>query len=315
MDAAVRLIRILINIFLGICMLAWSGLSVAATAETPRERPDTTGPVITDTAIPQALGTATLLVPTFLSMGNSNFNSNWHRVGAGGDFQSLSAQLELYSGPLPRTEIYLIIPYLHNWASNVDKLGPNGNRSANFGGLGTCSLTGKYLLFDEQSRFPAVSGIVTVAFPTAHHLHLNPGNLGTDQLGLGAYSVTTGFNFFKYTSPVLLYANLWYTMYSAGTVAGRRNYYPDQITLNLALEWPFIKGRWVLLWELVSYGDAGRLIGHQANQPSQALISSLLGVEFLGGKNWAVVPGVYLDLLGKNTNCDIAPNLSLFYYF
>jgi hypothetical protein len=315
MDAVAVLIRILLNIFLAIYMLALPGARVAAAAETPWERPATTGPIITDTTIPQPLGTGTLFIPTFLYLRNSNFNSNWRRVDAGGDFQSLSTQMQLFYGLLPRTEIYLGIPYLHNWAWNVEKPGPNGQRSAEFGGLGTCSITGKYLLLNEESHFPALSGIITAAFPSAHHLHLNPGNLGTDQLGRGSYGFTAGFNFYKHASPVLLYVNLWYTLYSAGTVAGNRNYYPDRVTLNLAMEWPFIKDRWVLLWEVVSYYDAGRLIGHQANQSPQALISSLVGVEFLINQNWAVVPGAYVDLLGKNTNCNIGPNFSLFYYF
>jgi hypothetical protein len=280
-----------------------------------RGSPHTTGPIITDTAIPEALGTATLFIPWFLSFTGGNFSPGWRRVSAGGNFRSLSVYPQLYYGILPHTSIYVVVPYLHNWAWEVNQPAPTGQRGANFGGLGDVSLTVKHLLIDEQPNFPAIAGIFSATFPSGHHLHLNPGNLGTDQLGSGAYAFTPGLNFQKYVPPVMLYANLWYTMYTAASVAGKRLYYPDRVTVNLALEWPLIRDRWVFLWELVSYYDAGRLCGHVANTAPQAFVSTQVGLEFLATHDFSLVPGILVDLLGKNTSYNFTPNLTVFYYF
>ena len=277
--------------------------------------PYTTGPIITDTTIPQPLGTATLFMPTFLSFTGGNFSPGWRRGSVGGDFRTLSGSMQLHVGVLPHTSVYVVVPYLHNWVWNVNQPGPNGQRSANFGGLGDLSITGKHLLLDEQTHFPAVAGIFAVAFPSGHHLHFNPGNLGTDQLGRGSFTFTPGLNFFKYVPPVLLYANLWYTIYTGATVVGERLYYRDRATANLALELPLVKDRWVFLWELVSYYDAGRLLGHQANYVPRALIGTLLGIEFLATKDLSFAPGILIDFLGKNTSFSYTPNFSVFYNF
>jgi hypothetical protein len=277
--------------------------------------PATTGPIITDTTIPQALGTASLFMPGFFSVTGANFNPGWRRVSAGGDYRSLTAQMQVYYGILPRTEVYATVPYTHNWAANVDPPAPNGQRRADFGGLGDVSLTGKYLLLEEHPIRPAVAGVLTATLPTGHHCHLNPGNLGTDQLGQGAFSFTPGLNLFKYAPPFLLYANVLYTLSTGATVAGNRLYYPDQVGVNLAMEYPLPGTRLVLLWELVSYFDAGRLLGPRANQSPQALMSTLPGLEFMVNKDFACVAGVLIDLMGKNTTCAVTPNFSVFYYF
>lgn len=294
-----------------------AGSKVDTSGKCPGQRGSlyTTGPIITDTCIPQAQGTATLFIPCFLSFTGGNFSPGWRRVDAGGDFRSLSGSLQLYYGILPHTSVYVVVPYLHNWAWEVNQPAPTGQRGANFGGLGDVSLAIKHLLLDEQPYFPAISGVFTATFPSGHHLHLNPGNLGTDQLGSGAYAFTPGLNFHKYIPPVVLYANLWYTMYTAATLAGNRLYYPDRLTVNLALEWPLIKDRWVFLWELVSYYDAGRLCGHVANTAPQALISTQIGLEFLATDDFSLVPGILIDLMGKNTSYNFTPNLTVFYYF
>jgi hypothetical protein len=317
--------RLFLALLLGLVL--WAGVSARAAdtymggdLEIKRgERLDvhreTTGPIITDTTIPQDLGTATLFMPWFLAASGANFSPGWRRVNAGGDYLSLLGQMQLYYGLFPRTEVYLVMPYLHNWARNVNQAGPLGQRNADFGGLGDISLTAKYLLLDEQPNFPAVAGILTTTFPTGPHRHLNPGNLGTDQLGQGSYVFTPGLNFFKYVPPVLLYVNLWYTMSTGATVAGSRNYSPDRVTVNLAVEWPLVPHRLIFLWEMVSYFDAGRLLGPRSNQAPQALVSTLPGLEFMASQDWAFVAGVQIGLFGKNTSCNLTPNFSVFYYF
>jgi hypothetical protein len=316
--------RLWISLFLALLLgtgVAAKTAAPARAAEPGPEKPGqkasmhTTGPIITDTAIPQPLGTGTIFMPWFLAFTGGNFSPNWRRVSAGGDYTSLEGSLQIYYGVLPRTSVYVVVPYIHNWAARLNQPAPTGATSANFGGLGDLSFTVKHLFFEEKPHFPAISGVFTTGFPTGHHLHLNPGNQGTDQLGSGAFTFTPGINLFKYAPPVLLYANFWYTMYTGAPAAAKRQYYPDRITVNLALEWPLITDRLVFLWELVSYYDAGRLIGPRANQAPEALISTLPALEFLPTKDWAFDVGVLIDLLGKNTSYNFTPTVSLFYNF
>ena len=112
-------------------------------------------------------------------------------------------------------EVYTVIPYIHNWAGNVNEAGPNGERAADFGGLGDISLTFKYRLVEEGPVAPTVSALFTPTFPSGHFQHLNPGRLDTDQLGSGSYNFTTGLNLSKYVRPFIFYANFWYTMGTA----------------------------------------------------------------------------------------------------
>jgi hypothetical protein len=274
----------------------------------------TSGPIITDTAIPQPLGTFTLEIPTFLSLTGGNFSANWRRVSAGGNFQTLITPAQLYYGLAPRTEVYIVVPYIHNWAGNVNQPGPNGQKCASFGGLGDINLTGKYLLLEEGERFPAVAGIFSTTFPSGHHRRLNPGNLGTDQLGQGAYMFTPGLNFFKKAQPFLLYGNLWYSMSTDATVAGVSTHYRDWVTVNLAAEYP-LPGPWVFLGELVSAYSAGRILGPRPNQPPKALISIMPALEFIASDDLYLVAGVLIDLWGKNTTYNYTPNFSVFYNF
>lgn len=288
---------------------------VGKRAEGEKGVPATTGPIITDTTIPQSLGTATLFFSTFYAFTGGKFSPGWRRLSAGGDFRSLSTWAQLYLGVAPRMEVYVVLPYLHNWAADVNMPAPTGQRRADFGGLGNVSVTGKYLLSKEGTYLPAMAGIFTAAFPTAHHRHLNPRFLGTDQLGRGAYGFTPGLNFYKHVPPFLLYGNLWYSLFTAATVNRVRYYYPDRLTVNLAVEYPFISNRWVFLGEVLSFCDAGRLIGHRPSQPAATLVSTLVGLEFITGSKWAFVSGVQVDLLGKNTPYNFTPNFSVFYTF
>jgi len=277
--------------------------------------PESTGPIITDTTIPQALGTATLFVPWFMSFANSVFNSNWNRTSGDRDLLSLSVSPQLYYGVAPRTEVYLVVPYLHNWTWGLRQPPQGGPTHADFGGLGNVSITGKYLLTEEHPNYPAISGIFTATFPTGHHRHLDADKLGTDFLGRGSYTFTPGLNFFKYLKPFLLYGNIWYTFYTPATVNGEEKYYSDRVTLNLAAEYPIVLDRLVFLFEFVSFYDVGRLLGHRENQYSEVQMSILPAVEVLATENWSVDIGVLIDLFGKNSTAGYSPNLSIFYSF
>ena len=132
-----------------------------------------------------------------------------------------------------------------------------------------------------------MTALFATDFPTGHFRHLNPGRLGTDQLGGGAFAFTTGLNVSKYVSAVYY---LWQSLVhhadqasparedriplvpgldEEGVPTGElvegdpvskyfRNYPRDIITLNLAAEYPITK-KWIALLELTSSWEGGRL--------------------------------------------------------
>jgi hypothetical protein len=306
------------------------------------ECPSTFGPIITDTAIPIEKGKFAIQ-PTFgLSFVTNSLTQSWRRVSAGGDFKSLGMSAKFTYGLWNNLEVYTVIPYIHNWASNVTEPGPNGERATNFGGLGDINLTFKYRLVEEGPVVPTVSAIFAPTFPSGHFQHLNPGRLGMDQLGAGSYNFTTGLNLSKYLRPFIFYANFYYTMGTAYStredrrplvaaldedgvptaelvegdpVSTRMRIYPrDFVTVNLAAEYPITK-KWIALVELTSTWDGGRLFGHKANLPPGALLSLLPGIEYMASDKFSLALGVNIDLVGKNTDANITPMLSMVYAF
>ncbi len=278
------------------------------------ECPATFGPIITDTAIPIDKGRFAVQ-PTFgLAFVTHRFSPNWRRVSPSGDFRSFSMEWKFTYGLMDNLEVFVVLPYVHNWASHVDEPAPGGERAANFGGLGDINLTFKYRLVEETQTRPTVTALLAVDFPSGHYKHLNPRFLGTDAIGGGAYVFTLGLNLQKYLRPVILYGNLWYSMQTAFTDDSGRNYPRDFVTVNLAAEYPLNK-KWVALVELTSFWDAGRLIGHQANTPPGALLSVLPGLEYMATEKLSFAFGVNLDLLGKNADAAVTPLLSLVYAF
>ena len=93
-----------------------------------------------------------------------------------------------------------------------------------------------------------------------------------------------------------------------------RNYPRDYVTVNLAAEY-IITAKWVALLELTSNWDAGRLIGHQANVPSAALLSMVPGIEYMATDKFSLALGVQVDLAGKNLGANVTPLLSMTYAF
>jgi hypothetical protein len=278
------------------------------------ECPATFGPIITDTAIPIEKGKFAVQ-PTFgLSFVTDVFDKDWRRVSAGGNFQSFNMSWKFTYGPINNLEVYLVIPYIHNWASSIDEVGPGGERSSQFGGLGDVSFTLKYRLVQETETLPTISAIFTPSFPTGHFHHLNPSRLGLDAIGSGSYIFTTGFNLSKYLRPFILYGNFWYSMQTAFTSDEGRVYPRDFVTVNLAAEYPMTK-KWVALLELTSFYDGGRLFGLKANTPPGALVSILPGIEYMATDKFSLALGVNVDLAGKNTDANVTPTLSMVYAF
>jgi len=305
------------------------------------ECPTTFGPIIADTAIPIEKGKFSLQTTFAVSFTTNNFSPSWRRISAEGDFKSLGMAMKLTYGLWNNLEVYAVIPYIHNWANNVQEPGPRGERAADFGGMGNINLTFKYRLVEETQTVPTVSAIFTPSFPTGHFRRLNPGRLGMDQLGGGSYNFTTGLNVSKYLSPFIVYGNLWYTMGTAYTstedrsplvrdengdlvegdaVSTRVRKYPrDFVTVNLAAEYPMTK-KWIALLELTSTWEAGRLIGHKANVAATPLLnlvplSIFPGIEYMATDKFSLALGVKIDLVGKDAPANIAPVLSMVYVF
>jgi hypothetical protein len=287
------------------------------------ECPATFGPILTDTAIPIEKGKFAVQ-PTFgLSFVTNNFSPSWRRVSAGGDFQSFGMSWKFTYGLWNNLEVYVVMPYIHNWANNVQEPGPRGERAADFGSLGDINLTLKYQLVPEGPVAPTVSAIFSPTFPSGHFRHLNPGRLNTDAIGGGTYAFTAGLNASKYLKPFILYGNLWYTLQTdyrtddvdeEGNPVTRRNHPRDYVTVNLAAEYPLTQ-KWIALVELTSTWDGGRLIGPKANSAPTALLSFLPGIEYMATDKFSLALGVNLDLLGKDTTANITPLLSMVYAF
>ena len=278
------------------------------------ECPATFGPILTDTAIPIDKGKFAVQ-PTFgLSFVTHRFSPSWRRVSAGGNFGAFAMDWKFTYGLLNNLEVFVVLPFVHNWASSVDEPGPGGERAANFSGLGDINLTFKYRLLEEGPRQPTVTALFATDFPTGRFKRLNPGLLGVDATGGGAYVFTTGLNLQKYLRPFIFYGNIWYSMQTAFTDDGGRNYPRDFVTLNVAAEYPLNK-KWVALLELTSFWDGGRLFGHKANVPTGALLAVLPGIEYMATEKFSLALGVNVDLIGKNGDAAVTPLLSMVYAF
>lgn len=278
------------------------------------ECPATFGPLITDTAVPLEKGKFAIQ-PTFsLSFITHNFNRHWGRVSAGGDFKSFSMDWKLTYGLINNLEVFVVIPYIHNWAANVEEPGPGGERSSNYGGLGDINLTFKYRLVEETETRPTVTALFATDFPSGRFRNLNPSRLGCDCLGAGAYYFTAGLNVSKYVKPFILYGNLWYSMGTDFKDDEGKKHPRDFVTVNLAAEYP-LTPKWVFLLELTSSWDGGRLFGPKSNVAPTALLSILPGVEFMATEKFSLALGVNVDLVGKNTEAAVTPMLSMVYCF
>lgn len=301
----------------------WTARAAGAASETEgrieakeNEPPDTIGPIHTDTAVPVDKGA--LYVQPYWSLGSVTgvFTNHGKRVSAGGNFHSFGCDLQITYGAWDNCEVFTVIPAVVNWAHSVSVPGPGGERAATHAGLGDISLTLKYRLVKEGPVAPTITALFATDFPTGHHKNLNPGRLGTDALGSGAYVFTTGMNLSKWVKPLIFYGNLYYSLSTSTTSPNLfsgdevKTYPRDFVTVNLAAEYPFTE-RWTALLELTSFWDAGRLFGPGANVPPAHLLSILPGIEFRATEKLFLALGVNVDLMGRNTVATVTPVITL----
>jgi hypothetical protein len=278
------------------------------------EIPATFGPIITDTAIPLEKGKLDIQSTLGYSLVTNIFTQNWNRTSTNGHFRSFSMDWRLTYGLIDNVEVYMILPYVHNWARNVNIPGPNGERSGNSGGLADINLALKYRLVEETETQPTITALFANNFPTGKFKDLNPSALNTDAIGGGSYVFTPGFNVSKYLNPFIVYGNLWYSMPTSFTDDKGKQYPGDSVTVNLAAEYLITK-QWVALLELTSSWGRGRLFGPKTTVEQESLISIIPGIEYMATDRFSVALGLNIDLLGRNTEAMITPLLSMIYAF
>jgi hypothetical protein len=311
-----------LTIVISLILLSAPGPLGAAPEVSQPSPPQTTGPIITDTAVPIATGGVAIQPYLSLSILGGNFSSSWRRVSARGDFASLESPVKLTYGPVKNMEVYLYAPYIQNWGSGIRTPGQPGASSAQFGGVGDLLVVTKYQLLEETEARPTVTGFFGVTFPTGHHSHLNPGNQGLDALGAGAYSFTPGLNLSKWLKPFYLYANVWYSLathappQAAHQLTGpllqpphRRNL----LTVNLAAEWVWTT-RWVALLECYSTWELGPPYSNQSG-PGSANLGIAPGLEFILSPRWAFAVGLAIDLAGKNGAYQFTPMVTAIFTY
>jgi Putative MetA-pathway of phenol degradation len=297
----------------GIISMSPVGALKAIALESQPRPPSTAGPIIGSTADPVDKGV--LEIQPFFSLGftGGSFSPSWRRVSAGKDAVSLEVPVEFKYGLANNLEVRLVPSYLHNWVSSSNSESDRA-RSANFGGFGDMQLAFKYLLMQEGDLKPALSAQGAFTFPTGHHGHLNPDNLGTDQLGDGAYAFTLGLNATKYIQPFKLHANLRYGMSTTSRVDEIPVRARDLVRVNLAAEYPLGKG-WVALLEGYSRWEVGTILGPRSTQWPAALVGFLPGIEYVLIPRWEFELGVAIDLVGKNTDFKYTPILTFTHKF
>ncbi len=283
--------------------------------EKKEEAPTTCGPLLTDTCIPLEQHKVSMAITWAYSFYPGVFNNNWKYASIGGNFGTFYMPVRVTVGVMKNWESYVIAPLIVNMANSVTVPAPNGNTSATYTGIGDISWFNKYLLVEETDTHPAVSGVFGIGFPTGHASNLNPRFLGVDAIGTGSFAFTTGFNFYKWVKPVLVYSNVWIT--------NPVNIYPDNgrnvrsrsyVTFNLAAEVPLNK-KFVALCEMYSNWTWTSIYTPQGYQTPQTVLGILPGIEYLANDKLSFSAGASLDLLGRNGVRKYTPMLSMFYNF
>jgi hypothetical protein len=253
-----------------------------------------------------------------------NYSPNWRYISAGGDFYTLYMPVKFAYGLAQDLEVYAVIPFVTNWAKNVNPnlAGPNGERSASYSGIGDLTLMGKYNLVAEGDYLPAVSGVAGFAtIPTGHASRLNPGRLLQDAVGTGSLSFTTGVNLFKYLKPVLVHGQIWmnnpinlYKIRGEDNPQNVRNH--DWVTFNLAAEYPFTHDKkWIFLMEMYSSWTWSNIYSTLGFQSPVTLLGVQPALEYLATDKLSLAAGVAFDLVGKFNNRKFTPVLTVLYTF
>ena len=88
--------------------------------EKPETAPTTVGPIFCDTCVPIETGHFALSSLFAVSFYPGAFSNNWRTVTAGGNINTFYMPWKLTYGPTKDLEMYIIVPFINNWASDVN---------------------------------------------------------------------------------------------------------------------------------------------------------------------------------------------------
>ena len=287
--------------------------------EKKEEAPAVCGPMISDTCIPITTGKFSMQVWSALSFYPGVFDKNWNSVDPGAKLHTLYTPIKFTYGPMKDMEVYVVVPFITNWANDVKARGPNGENSASYSGIGDITAMAKYNFLPETDWRPAVSGVAGFAsIPTGHASLLNPAFLGSDAVGTGALTFTTGVNLYKWLKPFLFYSNIWLNspvnLYKIGSDPTRNVRSREYVTFNLAAELPLF-WKFTALLEMYSNWTWNNLNTIQGYQTPQTVIGLLPALEFVATDKLSFAAGCSFDVAGKNGVQKFTPMLTALYNF
>jgi len=290
--------------------------------EKKEEAPQTCGPLISDSCLPNEEHHASVQVLWGLSFYTGNFSPNWWVVSAKGNFYTFQMPVKFTYGPTKDLETYIVVPFIANWCNNVnlDIAAPNGERSAGYAGIGDITTVAKYNFHPEGDICPAMTAVGGIGWPSGHASHLNPRFLAQDAVGTGSLNFITGINLYKWVKPFLFYSNIWlntpvnmFKLRDTDQPQAVRN--RENVIFNLAAEYPLNK-QWILLLEMYSnwtWSNPGtESLGFQS---PTTLLGFLPGIEYFATEKVAFTAGCVFDTFGKFGGNKITPAFTVYYNF
>ena len=222
-------------------------------------------------------------------------------------------------GPTKNLETYIVVPFIHNWVNQANTVGPNGETSASYSGVGDITAVAKYNFHPEGDICPAMTAVGGVGFPSGHANHLNPRFLAQDAIGTGSFNFITGVNLYKWVKPFLFYSNIWlntpinlYKLRASDDPQAVRS--REFVTFNLAAEYPLNK-QWILLLEMYSSWTWQNISTPQGFQSPSTVLGFLPGIEYFATEKVAFSLGCAFDTVGKAGSQKFTPAFTVYYSF
>jgi hypothetical protein len=283
--------------------------------------PPTTGPILSSGALPMGKGNFAIQPYHYVTFLGGELSPTWKLRGAGKDLITLGNAISLYYGI---TENFWVAPfwsfYIYNWAFNIQD--PGKPSSAQDGDPGPLSITFRYRFFKQKGQRPTITGLFTLGIPYNRGEQVSAGAVPAAVSTTNSWGFTWGVNLFKYARPFKLYLNLWYFMATidesvevVGEGINLNRFKPwDQIKFNLACEIPlrWSGGPWVVLLETTSFWEVGPAFGPGPETKPAAKVTGLVGIEYIFNPQWRFALAFAFDILGKNSNFNYAPIITLY---
>jgi hypothetical protein len=267
---------------------------------------DPVGPFVADFTDTQDPGKFTLQAFPLVGIRLGDFDSSGTiRYNPSGDRDnSFALPLVGIYGIAKDLEISADLTYFYNWKSV-------SGQSAQEGGIGDSFVKLKYRLFDggEEGWKPSISAIGRVRLPLGKHENLEAKNLGTDELGSGAYMVTMGVNIGKWTKQWQWTANIWYNWPLDTTVDGLQTREGQFLYYALAGEYALTK-KWSVSLEFFGQEQGQTEVDYRMVDHTDSRVLYIVpGVGWDISEKFFVMASVSMPVLGKNNPVTIIPGL------